>query len=65
MAIKNNVELRATLSMVLIRASGEPKSVEEWQAIENALYDALWYAKRTKVMREEFKKRYPDAKEGA
>ncbi len=49
--MKTNVELRGTLTMVLARLDADPKTVEEWDAIREALDEAARYAAKCRALR--------------
>ena len=56
--MKNNTEFRAALNMTLARLDADPKSSDEWDAIESALSEAAAYAGKTRRMRKYFEERY-------
>ncbi len=49
--MKNNMELRGTLSAVLARLDADKHDAEEWECIAKALADAQAYADKCARMR--------------
>ena len=49
--MKNNNELKTALETVLLMLESDPKTVEEWQVIEDALRSACAYSATFKTLR--------------
>lgn len=63
-ALVNNSELRNTLKLVLMRLDTEPKTVDDWRAIQDALSSALAYTAKCRAMRAALDSRGHNVEEG-